>query len=295
MIGSSPGPEAGRRTPGPESSTAPESPTTMGLLAYLNAHALDEDYATSSVRTTARPRAAAPWAVLAVAAFVLLLITAATQASSNTASDQRERADLIHQLENRKASANQGAERVERLHNEVGRLRARLVNNEKLSTGMRDQLSLLSVRGGTVPVEGPGVEIAVDDAPNAESDRSKVLDTDLQQLVNGLWQAGAEAVSVNGQRLTSLSAIMGAGIAITVNFTSLERPYVVRAVGDPATLPARFGATDGGQAWLDLHQQVGLQFNIRTSPSMSLPAARLPVLNYAVPQKGSKTVEEGSS
>lgn len=291
------GPDPGLKVPGPERPAAPDSPATMGLLPYLNAHALDEDYAASSVRAVPRPRSrsAAAWAVLAVAAFVLLLITAATQTSNNAASDQRERSDLIHQLENRKASANRGAERVERLRSEVGRLRARLVNNEKLSAGMRDQLSLLSVRGGTVPVRGPGVEVTVDDAPNAESDRSKVLDTDLQQLVNGLWQAGAEAISINGQRLTGLSAIMGAGIAITVNFTSLERPYVVQAVGDPATLPARFGATDDGQAWLDLHQQVGLQFNIRTRTSMSLPAARLPVLNYAVPQKSSKTVEEGSS
>ena len=44
-----------------------------------------------------------------------------------------------------------------------------------------------------------------------------MLDPDLQKLVNGLWAAGAEAISINGQRLTNLSAIREAGEAITVN------------------------------------------------------------------------------
>jgi uncharacterized protein YlxW (UPF0749 family) len=130
-------------------------------------------------------------------------------------------------------------------------------------------------------VHGPGVEIVADDAAEAESDRNKVLDSDLQKLVNGLWRAGAEAISINGERLTNLSAIRHAGSAITVNFRSLNRPYRILAIGDRLTLPARFADTTSGQAWLDLQREVGLRFTMRTQKSLRLPAAAVPELRYA--------------
>ena len=74
------------------------------------------------------------------------------------------------------------------------------------------------------------MRVVADDAPGADSARNEVLDTDLQKLVNGLWEAGAEAISINGQRLTNLSTIRQAGGAITVNARSLRPP--VRRLGD---------------------------------------------------------------
>ncbi|WP_310963418.1 DUF881 domain-containing protein [Nocardioides terrisoli] len=265
-----------------------DSPATMGLLPYLTAHALDDGYAEVSARTRGTPprRSTAVWTILALAAFVVLLLMAASQTSSNAATDQRERSDLIHQIQARKAAVASQGRLLDRLRTQVNQLRARAVDNGKLSSGTRDQLQRLSVLSGTVPVRGPGVEVRVDDAPDAPTERDKVLDTDLQQLVNGLWQAGAEAIAINGQRLTNLSAIMEAGSAITVNFQSLDRPYVVRAVGDPAALPARFAETAGGATWLDLHQQLGLQFNIRAQTSMTLPAAEQPALHFARSAEG---------
>jgi len=107
-----------------------------------------------------------------------------------------------------------------------------------------------------------------------------VLDSDLQKLVNGLWEAGAEAISINGQRLTNLSTIRLAGGAITVNAHSLRRPYVVSAIGNKDTLPARFAETSSGQAWLDLQREVGLQLKITPVSSLRLPAAEA-TLRYA--------------
>ena len=75
---------------------------------------------------------------------------------------------------------------------------------------------------GTSRVEGPGLRLTIDDAPNDQvsgpgGSDGRILDIDLQQVVNGLWSAGAEAVSVNGERLTALTAIRGADKSITVN------------------------------------------------------------------------------
>jgi uncharacterized protein YlxW (UPF0749 family) len=112
-----------------------------------------------------------------------------------------------------------------------------------------------------------------------------VLDTDLQLLANGLWQAGAEAIAVNGQRLTTLTAIRTAGQAITVNFRSVSPPYAVSAVGDPATLPASFLETPAGQTFTDLEANFGLRFDVESVDELTLPAAGRLALRHTRPSE----------
>jgi len=133
---------------------------------------------------------------------------------------------------------------------------------------------------GAAPAKGPGVQVAVDDAPGAKSPKFQVQGQDLQKLANGLWAVGAEAVAVNGQRLTSLSAIRDAGSAITVNYVSLRPPYTVSAIGNPKQMGARLLDTPGGQTWATL-QSFGLKFAVTTKDQMLLPAARRITLRYA--------------
>jgi uncharacterized protein YlxW (UPF0749 family) len=288
----------------------PDSPATIGLLPFLSGHALDDDYRAVADRAqgaaaatrpvehgarTGRRRPSALWTVAVLAAFVVLLITAATQTSRNAVADEKERTDLITQIKQRKAAVHADTVRIERLRTQVESMRTQLLDNEALSARTRSELERLSVSTGTTPVRGPGVSVTVDDAKNADSPRSTVLDSDLQMLVNGLWQAGAEAVAINGERLTALSSIRGAGSAITVNDQSLSRPYVVQAIGDPRSLPNRFGNTESGQAWLDLQKEVGLRFSMRTRTKMSLPGAGVPMLRDARQPRTGSEAKEGTS
>ena len=91
---------------------------------------------------------------------------------------------------------------------------------------------------GAVAVRGPGLVIVVDDAPSSENSQpDRVYDVDLQILTNGLWQAGAEAVAINGHRLSALTAIRGAGEAITVDYPFADPPVPGgghRRCADPA-------------------------------------------------------------
>jgi uncharacterized protein YlxW (UPF0749 family) len=261
---------------------------TMGLLPYLTAHALDEDYAHVAAQRRTRPGGQSRRRIgiaggIAIAVFALLSATAAAQTSRDSASQERERRALIDQVKARKAAVEADRRSVAGLQGEIDRLESQQLRNTQESGGVFSELRLLSLRSGTSAVRGPGVEVVVDDAENAQSDRDKVLDSDLQKLVNGLWRAGAEAISINGERLTALSAIRHAGSAITVNFTSLSRPYRVLAIGNPKTLPYRFGNTSGGRTWFDLKSQMGLQFTMRTQGSLRLPAAEVPTLRYAEP------------
>ncbi len=124
--------------------------------------------------------------------------------------------------------------------------------------------------------------VVVDDAAGgADTGTDRVLDLDLQMLANGLWQAGAEAVAINGHRLSTLTAIRGAGQAITVDYRSLTRPYRVEAIGDPRTLPARFAESSGGTWWQELAQNRGMQFETSGADALTLPADAGMVLRYA--------------
>lgn len=265
---------------------------TMGLLPYINAHAIDEDYAVAAERREAGLSAgpgAGPTsgrrkvgrggaAVLAV--FAVLAVTAGVQTSKDSVSEEKDRRALIAEVTSRRDAVAAQRKAITQLQAQNAVLESNLLRSTNSSTGVLDRISLLGLRSGVAPARGPGVEAIANDAPNATSARDKVLDTDLQKLVNGLWQAGAEAIAINGQRLTALSAIRFAGSAITVNLVSLKPPYRILAIGDPNTLQARFANTTSGQAWLDLQREVGLRFSMHNSSSLRLPGRGVPVLRF---------------
>lgn len=263
---------------------------TMGLLDYLTTHAMDEDYAFVSEQRRARAGAEDPAppagsrigviGAVVMALFAVLVATAAVQTSRNSVADEGERRELAGQVDRARARAESDRARFRAIQDEVNRLQAAQLLSDSSAQGVLDDIRVLGMQAGTLAVRGPGVRAVADDAPGADSARNEVLDTDLQKLVNGLWEAGAEAISLNGQRLTNLSTIRLAGGAITVNARSLRRPYVVAAIGNQDTLQARFAETSSGQAWLDLQRQVGLQLTITPVSSLRLPAAEVS-LRYA--------------
>lgn len=261
---------------------------TMGLLPYLNAHSLDEDYAYAAARRQSAsedadadpPRKVGRAGAAVLAIFAVLAVTAAVQTSKDSVSEEKERRALVAQVKDRRALVESERRTIARLTSETRQLEASLLRNTQDSQGLLAQVSRLRLRSGIGPAVGPGVQILADDAPDADSDRNRVLDGDLQKLVNGLWEAGAEAISINGERLTALSAIRHAGDSITVNFRSLERPYRILAIGDPNTMPARFAASSTGNAWLDLVNEVGLVYSMTTRSTLRLPGSEVPELRF---------------
>ena len=154
---------------------------------------------------------------------------------------------------------------------------------------------------------GPGAVYTLDDSLDSQDPvpgdprsaeeiaQGKVFDVDLQQVVNGLWAAGAEAVSVNGHRLTSTSAIRAAGDAILVDLRPLARPYVVEAVGDPARMQTAFARSEAGRYLSSLEQNHGIQVAVSGSEELRLePAGRLG-LRYAEPVPVAGTSSAGPS
>lgn len=272
----------------PRTSTTEVPPQVlMPLLDYITSHSMDEDYAHVAQRADAdkptqqvRPGLAA---LIVMGLFGVLVATAAVQTARNAEEESGSRDSLVTQVKARTAQVDARRARVANLRQEIESLQTLYLETTGQGRLLTARLDRLGVASGALPVTGPGVKVVVDDAPGAVGPVEQVLDEDLQKLVNALWGSGAEAISINGQRLSNLSAIRVAGSAITVNFKSLAPPYTVLAVGNPDTIPGRFVDTTHGQDWLTLQSTYGLQFRMTSEESLRLPAVNQPNLRFATP------------
>jgi uncharacterized protein YlxW (UPF0749 family) len=143
-------------------------------------------------------------------------------------------------------------------------------------------------------VNGPGLLVTLANAdPKAAADpvggsagqdpRGQVRDGDLQLVVNALWAAGAEAVSINGERLGPTTAIRFAGQAVLVDFRPVTNPYQVSAVGNPDTLSRRFLASPDVGSLAVISKSFGLRFEFAKEDHLTLPAASTLELRSAEP------------
>lgn len=261
---------------------APERPlpahVTTPLLTLITARSMDEDYAHVAQKRAAagdvRPRAVRPhWAsVLAVAALGVMTAVVAAQTDRQAPVDELSRAALIEQIDSR-------SDQLQSLQAEVGdltRSNAAVASRNTTIQGQLDDIGSRVQRAefltGYSVVNGPGVRITVDSAPDAGVD-SEVVDEDLATLVDGLWEAGAEAIAINDQRLNALGGIRNTNRAIHVNGRPVNAPYTVSVIGDPRTLQARLLQTSQGQEWFALVNGLDFVYTPENVDDIRLPAA----------------------
>ena len=285
----------------PRPPDGPRRDASMSLLTGLLSQTLDPGYAEAAARRRARGETAehghwtrrmSPTVLLGVAAIALVLVVAAIQTRREAPQVERERKQLISRVQDveRKNSGEEG---------QIAAVRAQLQSAQAAALGPSTEqgkaFAALSVSTGAVPVTGPGLEVVISDAAGADNpsggdprqqgagDLSRVQDLDLQHAVNGLWAAGAEAVAINGQRLTALSAIRTAGSAILVDFRPLSPPYTLQAIGDPKSMAAKFADSNDGKYLFQLKSQYGIRFDTGTKDHLALPAASQLTVTDAVP------------
>jgi uncharacterized protein YlxW (UPF0749 family) len=259
----------------------------MDLLRQITEQPMDPDYALVAARREPRTTGRRRWPLaLATVLAGALFAIAAVQNTQRAPVLATEREELIARIKTAEVGLETQRAQVAALDADITRLRASAASGDGAAEAKLADIDELGVSVGTVAVTGPGVVVVVDDATGADNDtRDQVLDLDLQILVNGLWEAGAEAISVNGHRLSTLTAIRGAGEAITVDYRSLTRPYVIEAIGDQRTLPASFAQTDAGAWWTDLSRNRGMTFAISGVDELTLDADPGMVLRYARPSR----------
>lgn len=275
---------------------------SMSLLVDLmTTGALDEGYAIAAARRNqpdsqpARGAAATQrgrWGSVAVLVVVgLLLAVAVSQLRSS-------QPGLVKAKDALRARIASGDKQVARLSREVDAARADAAAlRDRALGGQSSALIEAELGAGLMPVRGPGVEVSLNDAPGSADDPfgsdenratggGRVLDRDIQRVVNALWAAGAEAVSVADIRLTAASAIRSAGDAVLVDYRPISPPYLIRAIGNPKTLEADFTDSPAARSLSTLHSLLGLRFTVSAAKDLNLPAATGALsLRYATPEE----------
>lgn len=276
---------------------------TTPLLTLVTQQALEEDYRQVAERRWAGAGPPPPdpvrvksAALGVVVAFGLLVSLAAVQSSRDAAVQDAGRATLIARIEQERETLQARQDTVSELTQENQQLTDQLAELTAARQQAEAQVRRLKAATGYLPVTGEGVRIVVEGNPTG-GQRKQVTDADLAWLVNGLFEAGAEAIAINDQRLNPLGAIRNTGPAIHVNTRPLTAPYVVRAIGDQDTLQAELLATTHGAQFFSLANQLGFRITRQNVDELSLPAADQRLLRHVTELgAGDKPpgIEEGS-
>lgn len=275
---------------------------SMSLLVDMMTNTLDEGYAERAARKAEAGPSGTPTVVrrgtaaLALVAIGVVTGTAVAQVRERQEQTSGLRAELAGEVRERTGETDRLAAQAERLRADVAAAQAAALGADTAGRSAARRLEALGLASGTLAVVGPGVTVRLSDAAEGEGDQDeslrggtpvdgRVQDRDLQDLVNGLWAAGAEAVSINDVRLTALTAIRSAGDTILVDFRLLSPPYVVHAIGDPQQLELELLDGPTGRRLATYTQLYGLGFEVRRDESLSLPGASTPDLRAALPEQ----------
>ena len=170
-------------------------------------------------------------------------------------------------------------ERQTDLSRDVDRLSGQV--DDKRVRRARNQATHLEGPAGFHEVEGEGLTVTLADAPvevREESDENINLlivhQQDIQAVVNAMWRSGAEAITIQGQRLISTTGIKCAGNSVELQGIPYPQPFVIQAVGDPEELRAGIDA----DAYLDLYRSqaadpdVAIGWTMETDEHIVAPA-----------------------
>ncbi|KDN86694.1 membrane protein [Kitasatospora cheerisanensis KCTC 2395] len=260
----------------------------MSLLTTVMDHSLDDGYAEAARARGAEGRSRLPSTAKGRLVLALGLALAAAVVTVGAVNTQEAAPVLAQERDALVSRVNEANKAADALQRQVEQDRVKVEEAQAQALQSDDGgLALLAAQAGTGAITGPGVKLVIEDASgtgtggnvsdprNAEGfgNKGRVQDHDLQYAVNGLWLAGAEAVSVNGQRLTALSAIRAAGDAILVDNRPLVPPYTLLAIGDGPRLAQAFQDNEAGHYLKVIQDSYGIRSTVSAQKSLTLPAA----------------------
>ena len=181
--------------------------------------------------------------------------------------------DLAGLVRSESARNTQLAHQVSELRTEVDRLSAQNAGNPGESAALAEAGDEL----GLTPVKGPGVTVSLSDAPasvqapGVDQDLLVVHQQDIQAVVNELWAAGAEAMTIQGQRVVSTTGIKCVGNTVVLHGVPYAPPYVISAIGDPERLAAGLANSEYVKIYQQYVQAYHLGYEQRTESELRVP------------------------
>jgi uncharacterized protein YlxW (UPF0749 family) len=194
-------------------------------------------------------------------------------------------ADTVRQAEQRVRAADA---RVQQLQADVNRTAKQAGAGDSAVAAAQAEVTPLLAPAGLTAVEGPGLEVILDDAPGAppgvdvDPNQLVVHQSDLQAVVNAMWAGGAEAMSIAGQRVIATSAVRCVGNTLLLNGEVFSPPFRVAAIGPSATMLKRLASSPGVKLFREAAGYYGLGYTVEPLGKVQLPAYTGTIgLNYA--------------
>ena len=141
--------------------------------------------------------------------------------------------------------------------NKIDEYRAKIESNEEAGELLQEELENAKMLLGLTDVKGTGVIINLSD-----NNEKPIISTDLMDLINELNSAGAEAISINDQRIVSMTDIVDVGDFIMINKKRTTSPYTIKAIGDLTYLQSALNIKKG---FIDKYQTDGYAISMTSS------------------------------
>ncbi len=236
------------------------------------------------------------WRLLVPTVFLVAGVLFVTSMVSSGGHDLRAgRYDDLDGLANAQANDLEGLRsQATTLTGQVDRLTAGLVAVGGQAAQRR--VEVLQAPAGLTPVHGPGVTITLDDAPDAalkaagddvQAVRNMLVhQQDIQAVANALWAGGAEAMTIQGQRVIATTGIKCVGNVVILHGVPYSPPYRISAIGPTADMLTSVTSSPYIQLYLKVVDASGLGWKVDVSDQLSMPAYRGSTeLEYARPAR----------
>ena len=232
--------------------------------------------------------------VFAIVGFLLASQLQSVRSNTQDTVASTARLETLQELYNKELDKSESLEKqVGQLQEELKLYRGQASDGNAQGQALRAELEKMEITAGLVEVTGPGVSVILSDstAINTTGDEASYLihDSDLLSVVNELRSAGAEAISLNGERLLATSEIRCTGAVVTVNGRQYAAPYVIFAIGDSTTL---YNALTMRNGVVDILSQWKIQVQVTTSDQLTIPKYQGAV-EYRYAQPAASAPEEG--
>ena len=213
-------------------------------------------------------------AVCVVVGFLLAAQLRGVQLAGAADATNASRLETLQSLYNDVVEERDGlTEQVGQLQSELELYRQQAASGDEGSEALKTELEQMEITAGLTDVEGPGVTVVLEDSTqaNVTGDEADYLihDNDILSVINELRSAGAEAISLNGERILATSEVRCTGAVVTVNGRRYAAPYVIFAIGDPDTLYSALTMRNGV---VDILSQWGITVRVTASDQLLIPA-----------------------
>ena len=188
---------------------------------------------------------------IAIACFALTLVMfmqfKIVNETDITAIENMREAELRTELANWKSKYEETNQKYEETVEKINEYKASKQSSEETEKLVDEELEQVNLSLGKTDVEGQGIVVTLTEKNEEEIER--ITPDDLLLIVNDLKQAGAEAISINDQRIINMSDIADVQEYIKVNGQRILSPYIIKAIGDQSYLE---GALLGNGGYVDL-------------------------------------------